>query len=566
MDARRFIKSLLFTSLVLILLGGVGVALAQGLAAPSTRPAAQDPVGSAFTYQGRLMEGGNPANGLYDFKFELFDSTDDPMGPVLTLTDQPVADGLFTVQLDFGDVFDGRRLWLQISVRPSGSADPYTIFAERQELTAAPYALYALDVGVNYAGSYSQGGAALDLGCAGCVNSTEIQNGTISFADIGQNGCLPGQVMKWTGAEWICSNAYARTVIVSPLGTPLENGDVLLTALKGIADATVGNPYLLKIEPGRYDLGSQPLTMKPWVDIEGSGELVTTIVASGSLSYETGTVVGANNAELRFLTVENKGGSDFAVAIYNGDTSPRLTHVTASAWGGNSNFGVRNSATTSASPTMANVIATASGGGTAVGIDNAGSAPTMRDVTAQGSGATGTNYGIYNDADSITMTDVTAIASGGSSARAIRNAYCSTTMTNVTATASGGSSENLAVYNQHSPAVMTNVTASAEGADSRGILNSGPESGSFLVTVDHSRISGDTYGIYNQPTSSSNPYTVKVDTSLVSGGTNTILNGDHVTTLVGGSQLEGGPVSGSGFTCAGVYDENYAFYSSTCPL
>ena len=298
MDARRFVKTLVFTCLVLALVGGVSVALARGLAAPSTTPAAQSPlpVGFAFTYQGRLIDEGDPANGLYDFQFELFDSNNSPIGPVVTVLDRTVIGGLFTDQLDFGDVFDGRKLWLQIGVRPSGSSDPYTILSDRQELTAAPYALYALDVGVNYAGSSSKGGPALNLSCSGCVNSAEIENGTIAFADIGQNGCGPGQVMKWTGAEWSCSNAYARTVIVSPVGTPLENGAALLTALKGIADATVGNPYLLKIEPGRYALGSQPLAMKPWVDVEGSGELVTTITAPGSSSYETGTVVGSDNA------------------------------------------------------------------------------------------------------------------------------------------------------------------------------------------------------------------------------------------------------------------------------
>jgi hypothetical protein len=563
MDPRNFVKPLLFTTLILVLVGSVSVALARGLATPLTAPAAQNPVplGFAFTYQGRLMDDGDPANGLYDLQFELFDSNDDPVGPVVNVLDQTVIGGLFTVQLDFGDVFDGRKLWLQIGVRPSGSPDPYTILADRQELTAAPYALYALDVGVNYAGSSSQGGAALDLVCSDCVKSAEIEDGSIAFADIGQNDCGPGQVMKWTGAQWTCSTTYARTVIVSPVGTPLENGDVLLTALKDIADATVGNPYLLKIEPGRYALGSQPLTMKPWVDIEGSGELVTTITASGSSSYDTGTVVGTDHAELRFLTVENTGGSYYAIAIYNGDTSPRLTHVTALAYGGTANYGVRNATTGTTSPTMVNVTAIASGGTSTAGVENDGSSPTMKNVTAEGSGATGNNYGIYNDGVIVTMTDVTATASGGDSARAIRNCYCSTTMINVIATASGGGSENWAVYNQHSPVVMTNVTATAEGTDSRGILNSVPVSGPFLVTVDHSRVSGDTYGIYNEL----GEYTVKVDASLISGGTNTIFNGEDVITLVGGSQLAGGPKSGSGFTCAGVYDENYAFYSGTCP-
>ena len=57
--------------------------------------------------------------------------------------------------------------------------------------------------------------------------------------------------------------------------------------------------------------------MKPYVDIEGSGELTTKITFTGSASSTTGTLVGANNAELRFLTVENTGGDAYAIAIYN---------------------------------------------------------------------------------------------------------------------------------------------------------------------------------------------------------------------------------------------------------
>jgi hypothetical protein len=545
MDARRYVIPLLFAGLILALVGSAGVVLARGPTAPPTRPASQDPVGFAFTYQGRLMDGGDPANGLYDLQFELFESADGPtaVGTDVELPDQPVTDGLFTVQLDFGDVFDGSKLWLQIGVRPGDSEDEYTILSERQELTAAPYALYALDVGVNYAGSSSKGGAALDLTCSGCVNSAEIQNGTILFADIGQNGCLPGQVMKWTGAGWSCTNAYVRTVIVSPVGTPLENGTALLVALKGIADAEEGNPYLLKIEPGRYDLGSQSLAMKQWVDIEGSGELGTTITASGHTTSTTGTLVGADDAELRFLTVENSGGNAYAIAVYNGDTSPRLTHMTALASGGvGYNCAVENIATDSTSPTpsMENVTAIASGGTTAKGVENAGSAPTMKDVTAKGQDAT-YNYGIYNDTINIGMIDVTAVASGGSTTTAIRNAYCSLAiMTTVTARAFNGSSHNWAVWNQHSPALMTDVTATALGTDSKGLINSGTGSGTTWVAVDQSRITATT-------------------TTIESYGTD-------VATLVGASRLAGGPVIGDAvITCAGVYDENYTFYTNTCP-
>ena len=33
-----------------------------------------DPIGTAFTYQGRLIDADRAANGLYDFQFKLFDA------------------------------------------------------------------------------------------------------------------------------------------------------------------------------------------------------------------------------------------------------------------------------------------------------------------------------------------------------------------------------------------------------------------------------------------------------------------------------------------------------------
>ncbi len=34
-----------------------------------------EPVGTAFTYQGRLTDANQPANDLYDFQFKLFDGS-----------------------------------------------------------------------------------------------------------------------------------------------------------------------------------------------------------------------------------------------------------------------------------------------------------------------------------------------------------------------------------------------------------------------------------------------------------------------------------------------------------
>jgi YHS domain-containing protein len=55
-----------------------------------------------------------------------------------------VSQGLLTVPLDFGDIFGNTRLFLEIAVRPGGTAGAYTTLAPRQEITPAPYARYAI--------------------------------------------------------------------------------------------------------------------------------------------------------------------------------------------------------------------------------------------------------------------------------------------------------------------------------------------------------------------------------------------------------------------------------------
>jgi hypothetical protein len=117
------------------------------------------PVGTVITYQGRLQDGNTPANGLYDFQFSVFDASAAgvQVGSTVTLDNVSVANGLFTVKLNFGQsVFGGGQRWLLITVRPGASAGAYTTLSPRQELTSAPYALAMpnvyTDEAVNFVG------------------------------------------------------------------------------------------------------------------------------------------------------------------------------------------------------------------------------------------------------------------------------------------------------------------------------------------------------------------------------------------------------------------------------
>lgn len=97
---------------------------------------------TAFTYQGRLTDSGATASGTYEMQFKLFDGTSNQIGSTITNSSVTVSDGVFTVTLDYGGTaFSGADRFLEIGVRRSGSGDPFTTLAPRQQLTSAVYAI-----------------------------------------------------------------------------------------------------------------------------------------------------------------------------------------------------------------------------------------------------------------------------------------------------------------------------------------------------------------------------------------------------------------------------------------
>jgi len=149
-----------------------------------------EPVGTAFTYQGQIKDGGVPANGTYDLRFRLYDSADGgaPIGDIELKAGEEVVNGLFTVTLDFGPTaFAGEQRWLEVAVRHGGGGllDPFTILSPRQQINAAPYALYAL----NGAGS----------GGHWAVNGVDIYNTNSGKVGIGTN--TPADMLHVTGTN-----------------------------------------------------------------------------------------------------------------------------------------------------------------------------------------------------------------------------------------------------------------------------------------------------------------------------------------------------------------------------
>jgi hypothetical protein len=145
---------------------------------------------SAFTYQGRLNDSGQPATGVYDLRFSLYDALSGGTvrgGPV-NKPATPVTNGLFMITLDFGaGTFDGADRWLEIAAGTNG-APVLTPLSPRQPLTATPYAVRAASARTAATAAIASTVAANSVGASalqsGAVDSARIADNSIGIADL----------------------------------------------------------------------------------------------------------------------------------------------------------------------------------------------------------------------------------------------------------------------------------------------------------------------------------------------------------------------------------------------
>jgi len=117
-----------------------------------SRVIAQTPLGTDFTYQGRLTASGLPAVSNADFEFTLFDAETEgvQVGALVSRINVGVVDGVFTTGLNFGAVaFNGDARWLQVAVRSPAGTGGFTTLTPRQPVTAAPYSLQTRGITVD---------------------------------------------------------------------------------------------------------------------------------------------------------------------------------------------------------------------------------------------------------------------------------------------------------------------------------------------------------------------------------------------------------------------------------
>lgn len=163
-------------------------------------------IGTAFTYQGTLEDGGSPANGSYDLQFRALDDTNTQVGPLLSLADVAITNGVFSVQLDFGlTVFTGGDRFLQIGVRPGASVGSFTILAPNTPINPAPYAQVA----------------DLALGVApGAVGTTQLDFDAVTASRLAPNSVSSSDIVDGSIAEADLANGSVTTLKLPSGGIP----------------------------------------------------------------------------------------------------------------------------------------------------------------------------------------------------------------------------------------------------------------------------------------------------------------------------------------------------------
>ncbi len=238
---------------------------------------AQSPLDTTFVYQGSLSDGSAPVDYPVDFIARLFDAETGgtELGEV-SIGAVSVSDGQFSLELDYGLVFNDENRWLELSVRESGSADPFTTLSPRQQIRATPFALFALNGTPGPAGPTGPAGPGVPPG--------------------GESG----QIVYKSG-----SADYATTWGDAPVGLPIGG--------------TTGQ-VLAKVTDNDFSTD--------WVDAPSGGALLAAAIglpgsASGSSSYRTVSSVNIDMPEAGKIAASTTFFGELATYGEPGNTSQR---------------------------------------------------------------------------------------------------------------------------------------------------------------------------------------------------------------------------------------------------
>jgi len=290
-------------------------------------PARAAPLTGAVTYQGQLKDGLGPVNGTHNLTFTLWDAVGSGSPPVGGVqigaadinASTPVTNGLFTVQLNdtgqFGaTAFNGEARWVQISVNG-------TTLSPRQPVTAAPFALYAVNGGA--AGLWAANGTAIsntNTGFVGVNRSTQVSGAEYFGIQSPVASGYGGMYIRTDGASALPFYGYKA----GPTG---EVGWTYLDGASGDWRVNVDGDKMTVTDTGEVGIGTtaprQQLSVGANLDLY-SGAANTPTRPSVRGSNLSNLVLSASDAGATYL---NFDGGTGGVRIHDGTSAGELMRI-----------------------------------------------------------------------------------------------------------------------------------------------------------------------------------------------------------------------------------------------
>ncbi len=298
------------------------------------------------------------------------------------------------------------------------------------------------------------------------------------------------------------------------------------------------NPWVIRLGPGIFDLGSGSLILPPYTALEGAGQEISVITASG-FNALSGTVVMGNRGRVSRLSVNNSGGSTYDVAVYLPPSASEvgLEHVNLSVSSPSNTVGGAYGlyANTNTSFTLIDSHVKVHGAYNNYGVAALSSSDeSWLDgvmIEVYGSNSSGSSRGFYGDAASPVITNSRLYVSDG------------TSQIGIWASGGGGALDlrNSEVY----------TYGAGEAVNSSGV---------FATLVSDLLHSASGYGIM----AGGSGLSAEISDCSISGLSGWLYSGSGFTVTVGASKLVGSTAGSGTVHCFGNYTGS-GFLASTCP-
>ncbi|HCT43899.1 MAG: hypothetical protein CMJ35_10300 [Phycisphaerae bacterium] len=283
------------------------------------------PASNAFTFQGHLRYNGMPADVQLSATFRLFptlNGTDDPVSDEITRTFTPDSEGRFSVLLDFGETFNGYRIfngderYMQIILLdPPGGLEEDIPLSPRARLAATPMAAYALNARITPLAEITDNHLVSTDELGSLSLNLDDDDLGLTIRPSGGSGAL----FSYTGIQatdsFDISSSEGGVSLVANMGDAdlvSTQGDIDISAAQGnismLSDAEfslVTNNSTMKTDPGGYTLNA--------LNIDLESDASTNINAGASVSINAAATLTLSSA---FTTI-NGNQFDGVNAIFN---------------------------------------------------------------------------------------------------------------------------------------------------------------------------------------------------------------------------------------------------------